>query len=58
LPAETLNRLPARFHEGIVGDIPTFLRAPWAMAVYHDRFAEFRAALDAELSQVYIFIYL
>lgn len=44
-----LNHLASRFDEGIVTDLPAFLRENWAMALYHDRFTEFRTALRQEM---------
>eukprot|EP00965_Chrysotila_dentata_P071114 2350189-Pleurochrysis_carterae.AAC.1 len=49
LHESALNHLAARFDEGLVTDMPAFLRQNWAMAIFHDRFAEFRAALRDEM---------
>ena len=49
LPEAALNNLAPRFDEGIVPDLPAFLRENWAMALYHDRFTDFLGALRAEL---------
>ena len=48
LPETALNNLASRFDENIVPDLPGFLRQNWAMALYHDRFNEFRAVLREE----------
>ena len=49
LPESALNNLAPRFDEGIVPDLPKFLRENWSSALYHDRFGEFLNALRAEL---------
>lgn len=49
LPQTYLNTCAARFDEGLVTDLPAFLREAWAMCLFHDRFADFRGALTAEL---------
>jgi len=49
LPASVINRLDARFDEGILPPLSLFLREPWAMALFHDRFADFFASLKTEL---------
>jgi len=49
LPESALNNLAPRFDEGIVPDLPQFLRENWATALYHDRFGEFLAALRGEI---------
>ena len=49
LPEAAINRLASRYDEGIVPDLPAFLEQNWAVALYHDRFGEFRAALRLEL---------
>ncbi|KAK5670871.1 hypothetical protein QVD99_002641 [Batrachochytrium dendrobatidis] len=36
-----LNRLVARFDEGIITDFVKFLNEPWALPLYHDRFPQF-----------------
>lgn len=51
MPEAAINNLAPRFDEGIVPDIPQFLRQNWAIALYHDRFAEFRSALRAEMDE-------
>ena len=38
------------FDEGLIDDLPAWFRQPWAMALYHDRFAELVTALKAELA--------
>ncbi|KAK6999482.1 cilia- and flagella-associated protein 61, partial [Biomphalaria glabrata] len=37
-----LNNLASRFKEGLITDFYKYLMEPWAMAVYHDRFADLR----------------
>jgi len=49
MPESALNNLAPRFDEGIVPDLPKFLRENWSTALYHDRFGEFLNALRAEL---------
>ena len=49
LPEAAINRLASRYDEGIVPDLPAFLQQNWAVALFHDRFGEFRAALRIEL---------
>ena len=49
LPESALNNLAPRFDEGIVPDLPKFLRENWASALYHDRFGEFLSTLRAEM---------
>jgi len=56
LPEAALNNLAPRFDEGIVTDLPAFLRQNWAVALYHDRFGEFNTALRAELATDETFI--
>lgn len=51
LPEAALNNLAPRYDEGIVTDLPAFLRQNWAVALYHDRFGEFSAALRSELEE-------
>ena len=48
-PEAALNNLASRHDEGVLTDLPSFLRQNWAMAIYHDRFTEFRAALRQEM---------
>ncbi|XP_012942608.1 cilia- and flagella-associated protein 61 [Aplysia californica] len=38
----TINNLLSRFDEGLVKDFYKYLMEPWALAIYHDRFADFR----------------
>ena len=49
MPESALNNLAPRFDEGVIASLPAFLRQNWAVALYHDRFGEFLAALRAEL---------
>ncbi|KAJ3038149.1 hypothetical protein HDV00_000949 [Rhizophlyctis rosea] len=44
-----LNRFVGRFDEGIVGDFVKFLNEPWALPLYHDRFADFTRALRQQM---------
>jgi len=37
-----VNNLTSRFAEGLVKDFYAYLMEPWALAMYHDRFADFR----------------
>lgn len=45
MPQMYVNRLVPRYDEGLVPDLPDFLRQNWAMCLFHDRFADFRTAL-------------
>lgn len=50
-----LNRLVARFEEGVIFDFVKFLNETWALPIYHDRFPDFikstrEAALKKETS--------
>ncbi|KAI1897390.1 hypothetical protein AGOR_G00082810 [Albula goreensis] len=36
-----LNRLCARFDEGLITDLYSFFKERWCMAIYHDRFVDF-----------------
>jgi len=49
LPESALNNLAPRFDEGVISDLPAFLRQNWAVALYHDRFGEFQGVLRSEL---------
>jgi len=49
LPQMYLNRLVPRFDEFVRENLPQFVRENWAMALFHDRFGDFRQALKAEL---------
>jgi len=51
LPETALNNLASRFDENIISDLPSFLRQNWAIALYHDRFSEFRLAIREELEK-------
>ena len=48
-PQGYVNRLCWHYDEGKVADLTDWFRQPWAMALYHDRFAELAAALAAEI---------
>lgn len=50
LPVTAVNNLSSRFDEGLISDLPSFLRQNWAPALYHDRFGEFRQAVRGELA--------
>merc|ERR1712046_565954 len=45
LPETVVNRLASRYDEGIIPDFVDFLREEWAMALYHDRFADLMALI-------------
>ena len=49
LPETALNNLASRFDENIIPDLVGFLQQNWAIALYHDRFNEFRIAMRQEL---------
>ncbi|XP_076463469.1 cilia- and flagella-associated protein 61-like [Babylonia areolata] len=38
----TLNNLVARFDEGLIKDLYSYFRESWSLAVFHDRFSDFR----------------
>lgn len=40
-----LNNLVSRFDEGLVQDLYNYFSETWALALYHDRFADFREEL-------------
>ncbi|CAK4084155.1 unnamed protein product [Aphanomyces euteiches] len=44
-----LNCALSSFHQNLISDWITFFRQPWANAVYHDRFQDFRLRLNAAL---------
>ncbi|KAJ3278025.1 hypothetical protein HK104_002732, partial [Borealophlyctis nickersoniae] len=44
-----LNRLVARFDEGVIVDFLSFLNEPWALPLYHDRFTDFSRQLRSEM---------
>jgi hypothetical protein len=46
-----LNSLLSRYSEGLVPDLFTFLREPWACALFHDRFPDLRDEVREMLSQ-------
>ncbi|KAM4770899.1 cilia- and flagella-associated protein 61 [Rhinophrynus dorsalis] len=37
-----LNNLCARFEEGLIKDLYSYFMEPWCMAIYHDRFIDFK----------------
>ncbi|XP_048456872.1 cilia- and flagella-associated protein 61 [Rhincodon typus] len=37
-----LNNLCSRFDEGLISDFYSYLREPWCMCIYHDRFMDFK----------------
>ncbi|XP_053316609.1 cilia- and flagella-associated protein 61 [Spea bombifrons] len=40
-----LNNLCARFEEGLIADFFSYFMEPWCMAIYHDRFIDFKKEL-------------
>ncbi|KAI9197169.1 uncharacterized protein BJ171DRAFT_585964 [Polychytrium aggregatum] len=46
-----LNRLVARFDEGVIKDFVSFLSEPWALPIYYDRFVNFSRATRRALLQ-------
>lgn len=40
-----LNNLVSRFNEGLIKDLYVYFSETWALAMYHDRFADFREEL-------------
>ena len=43
-----LNNLLSRYDEGLISDFFIFFRESWAMALYHDRFQDFRQEVRTE----------
>ncbi|XP_066578587.1 cilia- and flagella-associated protein 61 isoform X2 [Amia ocellicauda] len=39
---QLLNRLCERCDEGLVSDLYSYFREPWCLAIYHDRFMDFK----------------
>lgn len=37
-----LNNLVSRYYEGMITDLYSYFQQPWAMAIFHDRFLDFR----------------
>ncbi|XP_030052087.1 cilia- and flagella-associated protein 61 [Microcaecilia unicolor] len=37
-----LNNLCDRFEEGLISDFYSYFREPWSLAIYHDRFIDFK----------------
>ncbi|XP_067845502.1 cilia- and flagella-associated protein 61 isoform X2 [Heptranchias perlo] len=37
-----LNNLCSRFDEGLISDLYSYLREPWCLPIYHDRFMDFK----------------
>ena len=46
-----LNKLSERFNSKLLPDVAEFLSENWAMALYHDKFAEFSTDIKVELKQ-------
>ena len=42
-----LNNLVSRFDEGLISDFFVFFKEPWATAVFHDRFQDFRQEVSS-----------
>ena len=40
-----LNSVVSRYDEGLIADFFPYFRAPWSMALYHDRFPEYMAEM-------------
>ncbi|KAK3611320.1 hypothetical protein CHS0354_029969 [Potamilus streckersoni] len=45
LHEKSLNNLLSRFDEGLITDFYSYFQEAWCLAVYHDRFADFRDEL-------------
>ncbi|XP_042320316.1 cilia- and flagella-associated protein 61 [Sceloporus undulatus] len=45
-----LNNLCSRWREGLITDLYSYLKEPWALAIYHDRFID----LKKELRQILV----
>ncbi|XP_076819152.1 cilia- and flagella-associated protein 61-like isoform X1 [Clavelina lepadiformis] len=45
-----LNNLLSRVNEGLISDLYAFFREPWALALFHDRFQDFRQEVRDLLS--------
>ncbi|XP_041062031.1 cilia- and flagella-associated protein 61 [Carcharodon carcharias] len=37
-----LNNLCSRFDEGLISDLYSYLKEPWCLCIYHDRFMDFK----------------
>ncbi|XP_051867186.1 cilia- and flagella-associated protein 61 [Pristis pectinata] len=37
-----LNNLCSRFDEGLISDLYSYLKEPWSLCIYHDRFMDFK----------------
>ncbi|XP_033640473.1 cilia- and flagella-associated protein 61-like [Asterias rubens] len=46
-----LNNLVSRFDEGLITDLYSFFRETWSLAVFHDRFLDFRQEIRELLVQ-------
>lgn len=46
-----LNKLSERFNSKLLPDVAEFLSENWAMAIYHDKFAEFSNDIKVEFKQ-------
>ena len=46
-----LNKLSDRFNSKLLPDVAEFLSENWAMALYHDKFAEFSSDIKIELKE-------
>ena len=46
-----MNKLSDRFNSKLLPDVAEFLSENWAMALYHDKFAEFSNDIKIELKE-------
>eukprot|EP00112_Aurelia_sp_Birch-Aquarium-sp1_P001004 Seg1097.5 transcript_id=Seg1097.5/GoldUCD/mRNA.D3Y31 product="Cilia- and flagella-associated protein 61" protein_id=Seg1097.5/GoldUCD/D3Y31 len=46
-----LNNLVQRYDEGLIKDFYSFFRGSWSLAIFHDRFNDFRAEIHEILSE-------
>jgi hypothetical protein len=51
MPGTYLNRVLHRYAEDEVSDLVEFVQAPWTTALFHENFAEVRAALSHSVSK-------
>ncbi|KAG8444005.1 hypothetical protein GDO86_009261 [Hymenochirus boettgeri] len=49
-----LNNLCARFDEGKIKDLYSYFMEPWCMAIYHDRFIDFRQEVREILASKHV----
>ncbi|XP_043913017.1 cilia- and flagella-associated protein 61 [Protopterus annectens] len=50
-----LNGLCARFAENLISDLYSYFKEPWCMAIYHDRFIDFKQEVRQILASKQVF---